>query len=516
MKITSKYKLYFPTVFFMVILMLAGCSDDFFDRQAGDRITPDQHYFSMIDGYISSQGAIISLQEALPRLIMLDGLRSDMMETTSYSDANLKEIHEHDISSGNPYVAAADLYKVIINANEVLAYVEKLSRNSRDFDDYIAHYYTGELIGMRSWAYLTLVRLFNEAAYIADNLTSLPENLEQTVLPKQVMLDTLINQVSPYIYDPSVGVERVEIKLDHYVNTKALLGELYLEKNDYANAALYLKMACESYFNLSSLYKVDRTYQEEGWAAIFFNAEDQDIENLSVIPFSSTEDQKNPLVDWINYQYLAKPSEVLIDSFMAQIPAAGKPGDPYRGLGISFWVDTLSKESDSVFTTRSYITKYTIDWSDPFGTDIIISRAADLHLLLAEAYNRMGDEESQDYALMLLNQGVNKENPKPPEFAKWSRNIGIRGRAFLKSREIPDEITGEDRMLMIEDMIIAERAMELAFEGKRWSDLVRIAERRNDPGYLADKVAAKFAGTSKYDLIRTRLMDPANWYLKHK
>jgi hypothetical protein len=109
--------------------MLPGCSEDFFDRQAGDRITPDQHYFSMIDGFISSQGAIISLQEALPRLIMLDGLRSDMMETTSNSDANLKEIHEHEISSGNPYVVAADLYKVIINVNEVLAYVEKLSQN---------------------------------------------------------------------------------------------------------------------------------------------------------------------------------------------------------------------------------------------------------------------------------------------------------------------------------------------------------------------------------------------------
>jgi hypothetical protein len=33
------------------------------------------------------------------------------------------------------------------------------------------------------------------------------------------------------------------------MNTKAVLGELYLEKNDYANAAKYLKLACESYGN---------------------------------------------------------------------------------------------------------------------------------------------------------------------------------------------------------------------------------------------------------------------------
>jgi hypothetical protein len=116
---------------------------------------------------------------------------------------------------------------------------------------------------------------------------------------------------------------------------------------------------------------------------------------------------------------------------------------------------------------------------------------------------------------MLLNQGVNKENPKPAEFTKWANNLGVRGRVYLKSREVPerDSIPQEERTLLIEDYIIAERAMELAFEGKRWFDLVRIAERRNDPEYLANKVAAKFEGTSQYEAIRSKLMNPSNWYL---
>ena len=56
--------------------------------------------------------------------------------------------------------------------------------------------------------------------------------------------------------------------------------------------------------------------------------------------------------------------------------------------------------------------------------------------------------------------------------------------------------------------------MELAFEGKRWFDLVRIAERRNDPAYLANKVAAKFSDPARAEMIRNKLMDPNNWYLK--
>ena len=68
-------------------------------------------------------------------------------------------------------------------------------------------------------------------------------------------------------------------------------------------------------------------------------------------------------------------------------------------------------------------------------------------------------------------------------------------------------------MEYIEDLIIQERAMELAFEGKRWFDLVRIANRRGEPAYLADKVAAKFEDPATAEYIRTKLMDPANWYL---
>jgi hypothetical protein len=179
-------------------------------------------------------------------------------------------------------------------------------------------------------------------------------------------------------------------------------------------------------------------------------------------------------------------------------------------------MDTVSYSSETEFVMESYITKYAIDQNDPFGSDIVISRASDLHLLLAEAYNRLGDSQSQEYALMFLNQGVNKLNPKPPEYNNWRNNLGIRGRVFLTPKEIPESVTGTERMLMIEDLIIAERALELAFEGKRWFDLVRIAERRGTPEYLADKVAAKFEGKPEYETVRTKLMNPSNWYLPVK
>lgn len=511
MKKSARINPYLLVIAGIFLITCMGCSEDFFDRKAGDRISPDKHYKTSIDAEISAAGAIITLQEAMPKLVVLNGLRSDLMDVTANASADLREINRQMISTGNPYTDPDDLYKVIININEVLANIDRVAENDREFDEYILYYTRGALISMRAWSYLTLVRMYNQAAYIEDNLTSLPEDMQQTILTKEVMIDTLINQLIPYVFDASVGTERQELKMPLYVNTKALLGELYLEKNDYANAATYLKLACESYLNQTSLLKVDNTFSDEAWSTIFLNAETAEVENLSVIPFSSTEKQYNPLAGWFgyDYQYLVKPSSVLVDAYMTQETSSGGEGDEYRGLGITFAVDSAAIPSGDY----TFFTKYEIDQSDPFSSDIVISRAGDIHLLLAEALNRMGDEESQEFATILMNRGFNNENPKPAPFARWARNQGIRGRVSLSEREVPEELTGMDRTLYVENLILEERALELAAEGKRWFDLIRVAERRNDPAYLADKVAAKFEGTSMYNEVHGRLMDPANWYL---
>jgi hypothetical protein len=45
---------------------------------------------------------------------------------------------------------------------------------------------------------------------------------------------------------------------------------------------------------------------------------------------------------------------------------------------------------------------------------------------------------------------------------------------------------------------------------------MRIARHRNDPAYLAEKVAAKFSDEQKREEVKTRLMDMDNWYLPLK
>ena len=72
-----------------------------------------------------------------------------------------------------------------------------------------------------------------------------------------------------------------------------------------------------------------------------------------------------------------------------------------------------------------------------------------------------------------------------------------------------------DSLISIENNIIEEAALELAFEGNRWGDLVRVALHRNDPAFLADKVYAKLnaEGNAQAASVRTKLMSKENWYL---
>lgn len=58
----------------------------------------------------------------------------------------------------------------------------------------------------------------------------------------------------------------------------------------------------------------------------------------------------------------------------------------------------------------------------------------------------------------------------------------------------------------VEDLIVDEEALELAFEGCRFFDLMRVAHRRNDPSYLANKLA------KRNPALGSKLLDSKNWY----
>ncbi len=76
----------------------------------------------------------------------------------------------------------------------------------------------------------------------------------------------------------------------------------------------------------------------------------------------------------------------------------------------------------------------------------------------------------------------------------------------LTKEDIYDPANKELVQKCVEDLIVDEEALELAFEGTRFFDLMRVAHRRNDPAYLANKLALRNPA------LKTKLMNEKNWY----
>lgn len=240
----------------------------------------------------------------------------------------------------------------------------------------------------------------------------------------------------------------------------------------------------------------------------------------------------------------------------SEVEEPGIPGDFYRGYGISYkyYKDGEELSQDTIQSmllkklagnnidveilmnkVDTVVTKYSVGKS-PFDHDahFMVFRAAGVHLYAAEIYAVWSHIYSgltvpttnSNKCLNILNDGSYNSN---------HMQLGVRGRVGFADNNyesiqaynvvyehdpVTNEIIGyhnysndiEKKRQYLVEKVMEERAREMAFEGERFYDLVRIAKRRSDPSFLADKVAAKFNGEQK-EIIRELLLDENNWYI---
>lgn len=207
-------------------------------------------------------------------------------------------------------------------------------------------------------------------------------------------------------------------------------------------------------------------------------------------------------------KYLLKPSAFAIDSLWGS--EVQNNGFPYDCRGVSGGVD--------ITTSGDYqVAKYLLNY-EPANTPFqqtgkwFLYRAAMLNLRYAEAANRAGypklawamvndgirgvafryyHEDGTSYrgdSIAQSSWGPGNNYPAPYYFdarnsnqpylrAPWRDGVGVRGRANLPNIDMSHITTYQDSIYFIEKMILKEAGMELAFEGHRWTDLIRIARR---------------------------------------
>ena len=556
----------------VLLLSLSSC-EEYLDVEPQDKVAEELMYRNVYDADAAVIGIYGKFMGLAKKYVILNEMRADLMTTTNNSDPYLKELSEQNISAENPYVNPKDFYLVIQNCNDALKNFDIMVAEKKFTQSQYEQRYA-DVACIRSWIYLQLGIQYGTVPYITEPLANIEDVKNISKYPR-LSFNELIDELVTFtealkykkIYDSGssllVNVDGYNTE-KFFINKECLLGDLQLWKGNYLEAASHYKNVMETGTprNDVDMYRVKfaevltnndlavgylRYYEQDattlvdnntqGWRSIF--GRDRDVlwntEWIWSLPFDSDFAPKNPFIEIFSKtsgKYLAKPSQRAIDLWQSNTQSNGFP---YDARGQKFTYRMVGGEP----VIMKYIYKYEAA-ANAFKTDgdWFLYRAAKLHLRYAEAANRDNQHRIAD---AILNFGIksaympagfdestgdatNIEQTKeafPYDFdarmgnfpnyrATWHRGAGIRGRARLQRAAVVG-----DSLTSIENNIINEAALELAYEGNRWEDLVRVSLRRNDPSFLADKVYEKLSkeGNGKATEVRSKLMNVNNWYL---
>ena len=529
------------------------------------------------DSVYSIMGIIYKMQAIADRTVLLGELRGDLTTTTASASKDLKAITNFTLSTSdgspaedNAYNRISDYYAVINNCNYFLKNVNKdLVKNDRKVFE--AEY--AAVKAFRAWTYLQLALVYGNVPLVTEPLLTeeaAHEAMTQNLMDITGICNYFIDDIKDYVDTklPVYGQINNQNSQKFFIPVRALLGDLCLWANRYNEAAMYY----HDYLSLRTDPKPTGT-SSASWAdlrtkefrsarsSISYNSSNNEC--LCYIPMETSE----------FYGIKSELSNIFNSTIINQQYAQATPTDRMRQLSAaSNYCGTYTKadgSQDTIYAPRANLEKSEYVGDLRFGTTftyrisnkerfartsneiqsidklnsngVTIYRINMVYLRYAEALNRAGFPQS---AFAVLKYGLYPdivENQIDSIERKAAGNLidfdmdyfsventqGIHSRGSgraecdtLYRMPMPDTKkathadTAAAQIPLVEDMIINEMALEGAFEGYRFYDLMRVALRRNNPAYLADPVSSRMGKSD--DALHTLLMNTSNWYLPRK
>lgn len=538
-------------------ITLSSC-DNYFDIETEDMLDVSDAYKEKSTIYAGMMGLAANFRETADHHIILSELLGDLMKPTTSAPDECWDVYRYKATNGNSFASPAPYYKLIINCNDFLKHT--IDYNKKYPAALAANVYKGMIssaLTYRAWSYLQIGKIFGEAVYYDVVFTD-----DNDEMPSKVMnLDELVEEL---IYNLKNGVDgvngfqildwntlispqntytdetwsRVSIAAD------VLLTELYLWNKDYTNAA---KTALNYVSNSAANFKLNIFQSNNNnmmWYKMFTSPFSSDCikEVCTYTPFNFEKRQTSMLQYYFSslapnvYYFMPTPNAQM--RFYNQITGESK-NELTGETGLVRGTDSYRRSGTFVYENgKTAIAKYHMDKKNyEHDSPIYIYRAPEIYLMIAEALGGLGGETNIAAADSIISVGLKSswnsdhfEKPFEAPIYGNSLNVfpGIRGRAkmgadFIRyhvdTLQYPgktdlEKIQKAAREKFVLDSLIAEEtALELAYEGKRWFTLIRLARNSENPAFLAQQAAKKF-DTGEGQLYEKWLMNPENWFIK--
>jgi hypothetical protein len=421
----------------------ASCSK-WLDLQPQDGITKDEFWKTKEDVRAALYGIYSSLNggSVETRIFLWGEVRADMIEVTPIGADDYRFVKNVNILSTNSIASWAAMYSTINDCNLLIDFAKDAKAADPTFSDADYNTYVGEAMTIRSLLYFYLVRTFRDIPLKlkgsfrdSDVLTPTPQVGEDETI-RQLIIDLKEAQklVPDYHVQPIEPTVEGTFSTESTVNkgriTKpavtALLADIYLWNEDYAEAEA----------EADKILSTQRYRLLEGAGMSIFEGGSAE----TIFEISHTQSISNIMLYLVRVTPPFAANTMLINEEIFT---------PNKDVDVN--LKDLRGEGE-IYTAGGSILKYGRD--DPSYHSFQIYRISDVMLIKAEAVNEQGRGGE---ALAILEEL----------------------RTMRKALAATDPDLNEDDNGGIGLFILAERAREFAFEGKRWFDLLRFARKDN-------------------------------------
>ncbi|MFA7491114.1 MAG: RagB/SusD family nutrient uptake outer membrane protein [Mariniphaga sp.] len=409
------------------------------------------------------------------RLFIYGEIRADMIEGDVNQPNNEELLMESNIFPNNSYCDWSSFYQAINYANEVIKNAPVVQEIDNTFTDFEMQGFLAEAYFVRSLSYFYLVRLFKDVPLVLEPTEYDDAEVFVSQSPEDEVLNQIYNDLLKYRdFAPSGGFATMAENKGRASKAAfdALLADIALWRFDYEAVIQHATRVENS--EAIELMPGGR------WFELFYPG--NTLEGIFEFQFDGNLNQNNGtfgLTNRTSYRY--DPSQKAIELLAFEFGSQ----ELVRGEDVS-----IVKYGENDFIIWKYVGRAPDGQSLRSGTDQnscnwIVYRLADVMLMKAEALSQV---QRYDEAAEILNI--------------------IRERAGLQPAAIANTAAA------YEDAILDERSRELAYEGKRWFDLLRMG-RRNDyarKDKLIEVIISNVPSTQKR-ILSAKLNNPLGWYL---